>query len=299
MHDKQLRLQFLGLALILAFSSSCNSTPPTAPITTPTSSVSVTKDVIYATSLQEDGKTWTLDIYKPVEAEGSPIVVLLHGLGATKEGYTRESEIIAESGVTVFAITWPVSVPDIAAIDNGRGYHEISETVACAIRFARATATDFGGDAHHLTMIAHSYGALYGAWITLASDDLYAQWDEFLVDRNGPLAQVDCERSSNSTRVDAFIGIGGGRYTAAEVLQERDSELWEIVSPFSHIGRNLVVPIRLLHGERDTIANPESSQMFNDVLLEAGYDSRVILFNGGHIVPSKLTAETVIELASK
>lgn len=299
MHDKQLRLQFFVWALILVFGSACNSTQSITPITTPTSSVSVTKDVIYATSLQEDGKSWTLDVYTPVEAVGSPIVVLLHGLGTTKEGYSRESEIIAESGVTVFAVTWPVGVPDISAIDNGRGYREISETVACAIRFARATATDVSGDARPVTLIAHSYGALYGAWIALASDDLDAQWDEFLVDRNGPLAQVDCARSSNSARVDAFIGIGGGRYTAVEGLQERDPELWKIASPFSHIGRNLDIPIRLLHGEQDTRANPESSQLFNDVLLEAGYDSRVILFNGGHIVPPQLTIDTIFELASK
>ena len=299
MHDKQFRLQFLGLALILAFSTSCNSTPPTAPITTPTSSVSVTKDVIYATSLQEDGKIWTVDVYTPVEAGDRPIVVLLHGLGGSKGGYRRVSKIIAESGVTVFTVTWPVSIVDIAAKDNGRGYREIFEAGACAIRFARATATDVSGDAHHVTLIAHSYGALYGAWIALASDDLDAQWDEFLVDRNGPLAQVDCARSSYSAHVDAFIGIGGGRYADAEVLQVRDPELWKIVSPFSHFGRNLDVPIRLLHGERDTRANPEKSQMFNDLLLEAGYDSRVILFDGGHIVPSQLTIETIFELASK
>jgi acetyl esterase/lipase len=177
MHDKQLRLQFLGLMLILVFSSSCNSTPPTTPITTPTSSVTVTKDVIYATSIQEDGKTWTLDVYTPVEAGERPIVVLLHGLGGNKEGYTRVSEIIAESGVTVFTVTWPVSAVDIAAKDNGRGYREISESGACAIRFARATATEFGGDSHYVTLIAQSYGALYGAWIALASNDLDAQWD--------------------------------------------------------------------------------------------------------------------------
>jgi hypothetical protein len=55
----------------------------------------------------------------------------------------------------------------------------------------------------------------------------------------------------------------------------------------------------LLHGEQDTLAKPESSQMFNDILLEAEYDSRVIMFDGGHIVPPQLTFETVIELANE
>ncbi len=58
-------------------------------------------------------------------------------------------------------------------------------------------------------------------------------------------------------------------------------------------------PSRLLHGERDTVTNPESFQKLNDALIEAGHDSRVILFDGRHIVPPQLTAEIVLELASE
>jgi hypothetical protein len=47
------------------------------------------------------------------------------------------------------------------------------------------------------------------------------------------------------------------------------------------------------------VASPESSHRFNEVLVEAGYDSRVILFDGGHIVPPELTSEAVMELAGK
>jgi predicted esterase len=302
-HKRRSGLPFLGLVLLLVFSPACNSPPtveaPTIPAPTPTSSVSVTKDVVYATSLREDGATWTLDVYTPLEAGGWPVVVFLHGLGGNKEGFVQAGEIIAESGATVYAVTWPAQAVDVAALDNGRGYREISETLNCAIRFARVSATDFGGDARHTTLVAHSYGALYGAWIALASGSLDAQWEEFLARRDGPPAQVECAKNSDSARVDAFVGIGGGRYTAAEVLQERNSELWEIVSPFSHLGRNLDLPVRLLHGDRDTVASPESSQTFNNVLLEAGYDSRVILFDGGHVVPPHLTFEAVMELSSK
>jgi predicted esterase len=56
------------------------------------------------------------------------------------------------------------------------------------------------------------------------------------------------------------------------------------------------MPVRLLHGTQDPVAKPESSHMFNDALVEAGHDSRVTLFDGGHIVPAELTAETVLEL---
>jgi pimeloyl-ACP methyl ester carboxylesterase len=320
MHATQARLAFLGMALLLAFSSACSpgqpATPtsaptvtpslpptvesPTRPPPTPTPAVSVTKDVIYATSLLEDGVNWALDVYAPVEVQAGPIVVLLHGLGASKEGYTEASETIAESGAIVYTVTWPIKAPDFAALEDGRRYRDMYETLTCAIHFARATAMDFGADSRQVILVAHSYGSLYGAWMALASDNLDAQWEEYLVDRKAPAARVECARTSDSARVDAFLGIGGGgTYALAEVLHKRDPELWEIVSPFAHMGQRLDLPIRLLHGERDTVTNPESSRKFNDALVEAGHDSRLILFEGRHVVPPQLTAETVLELAGK
>lgn len=304
LHFKQMGLPYIVLAMIVLLSAACSSpspavVPPTTPHTTPTPAVSVTKDVIYATSLEEGGSDWTLDVYIPIETGDWPIVVFLHGLGANKEGYIRESEIIAEKGASVYTVNWPIVNVDIAALDNGRGFRQISETLNCAIFFARGNTLNLGGDSEHVILVAHSYGALYGAWIALASDHIEAQWEEFHADRNGPPAQVECISSSVSARVDGFIGIGGGRYSAAEVLWERDAELWEIASPYAYFGRNSSMSIRLLHGEQDTLAKPESSQKFNDLLLGAGYDSRVILFDGRHIVPPQITSETVVELANE
>jgi pimeloyl-ACP methyl ester carboxylesterase len=267
----------------------------------------VTKDVIYATSLAESEtnfpfpereSSWALDIYAPVENGNWPTVLLIHGNGGTKEGYVRASEIISEGGAVVYTVDWPDSIADIAAQDNGRGFREISETLTCAIYYARATAEDFGGVSGRVTLVAHSYGSFYGAWIALAPDDLGAQWEAFRIESDGPPAQVACEKNSDSARVDAFIGIGGARYWHAEPLKDRNPALWEIASPFAYLGQKPELPIILLHGEQDDGANPERSLMFNDVLLEAGHDSRVILFDGGHIVPPELTFDAVTELAS-
>lgn len=299
----QMRILRSALAMIVAFSSSCSSLSAVTTSTTfpPDSNpaISVTKDVIYATSLEEGGSDWTLDVYMPIEPGDGPIVVFLHGLGGNKEGFIRESEIIAEKGATVYTANWPVVSVDVAALDNGRGFREISDTLNCAIFFARENTRDSGRDSENVILVAHSYGALYGAWIALASDQIDAQWEEFHADRNGPLAQVECIRRSVSAHLIGFIGIGGGRYSAAEVLWERDAELWEIVSPYAYFGQNSAITIRLLHGKQDTLAKPESSQTFNDLLLEAGHDSSVILFDGRHVVPPQLTSETVIELANE
>lgn len=172
----------------------------------------------------------------------------------------------------------------------------MSEVVACGIRFARETAPDYSGDPSHVTVVGFSYGGYLGGWTALASDSLDSMWEEFFAIEEGPPAQVGCERNLASVKVDAFIGIGGA-YFIADNLQESDEELWEIVSPIAHLGRDLGFPIRLLHGERDTMAQPESSQTFNDILLEAGFDTQLIMYDGIHLVPPELTAEIVQELA--
>jgi pimeloyl-ACP methyl ester carboxylesterase len=305
----------IGLVLTLTLSTACTQAPFKTAITTPqeipsssppplptTTVVSITKDIVYATSLGEDGATrakWELDVYSSQEAGEWPTAVLIHGYGPNKEGYIRASETMAASGAIVYTVNWPAMVVDMAARDNGRGYREISETLNCAIHFARATAAEYGGNPGRVTLIAHSWGTLYGAWFALASESLDAKWEEYAANGDGPPTQVECEMVSDSARVDAFIGIGGGRYQSAEKLQDRNPELWEIVSPFSHLGENLDLAIALLHGNRDNLASSESSQEFNRVLLQAGYDSRVILFDGGHVVPAEITSEALMELASK
>ena len=170
------------------------------------------------------------------------------------------------------------------------------EVVACGIRFARATAADYSGDPSHVTLIGFSYGGYLGVWTALASDSLDSMWEEFSANNDGPSAQVDCERNQTSVLVDAFIGVGGA-YFLAEKYEERNQELWEIVSPMAHLGRGPDIPIRLLHGERDTTVQLESSEMFNELLLEAGYDTQLIMYDGIHRVPPELTAEIMQELA--
>jgi predicted esterase len=75
-----------------------------------------------------------------------------------------------------------------------------------------------------------------------------------------------------------------------------DEELAKIVNPHLQIGSRPTMEVRLLHGERDNIS-VEHPMKFNDSLTSEGYDSKVILFDGGHIVPIDLTVEVIYELA--
>ncbi len=255
---------FIPFIITLGLLSACRTSSATstdnAPINpTPTTPpFQVASDVAYASSLQEEGESWTLDIYAPSEAGIWPVVVFLHGFGATKEGHIRESQTIAERGAIVYTLNWPTWIEDLAERENGKGFREMSEVVACGIRFAKATASDYGGDSNHVTLIGFSYGGYLGSWIALASDTIDSSWEELSANNEGPPALVDCERDQASIDVDAFIGVGGV-YFLAEIYEERNPELWEIVSPIAYLGRDPDFPIRLLHGERDTMAQPESS----------------------------------------
>ena len=249
-------------------------------------------DVIYASSVHEGGETWELDIYAPNETSNLPVVVFLHGFGARKEGHIRESQAIAESGALVYTIEWPTWIEDLAEREGGKGFREMYEVVACGIRFAKATASDYGGDPSHVTLMGFSYGGYMGIWIAFGADDIHVNWEEHTATKEGSSTQVQCERDQDSIKVDAFIGVAGA-YTIAEKYKERDPDLWEIISPFVYIEEGQEIPIRLLHGERDTMMPSRHSEEFRSILLEGGYDVELIMFDGIHRVPPDLSAEVV------
>ena len=68
--------------------------------------------------------------------------------------------------------------------------------------------------------------------------------------------------------------------------------------PVGSIGENPDLRVRLLHGETDTVVQYEVSVAFEDVLAEAGYDVRLIPFDGGHWEPggSDLFVTTIVEV---
>jgi acetyl esterase/lipase len=264
--------------------------------------VTETVDAVYAMALQPDAapSQWKLDVYAPSEPGPWPVVVFAHGLGSRKANYAIFSRDIAEQGAVVFTIDWPTRYPTYTVKDDGRGLREVLETLACAVRFARAKAPDFGGDPGRVILSGYSLGGI-GAQTALVGDDVDRLWEEFAADRGGPPAQIDCAVSGVSAGVDAFVGISGlyvghheGKY-GREWLQAEDPLLWETF--FSSLEGNPDLKIRLIHGEEDDDVPFEESAGFAAVLEEAGYDVELIPFSGGHTVPFELTAQTVIDLA--
>jgi acetyl esterase/lipase len=213
------------------------------------------------------------------------VVVLVPGFQMRKEGYRLISEAIASQRAVVFTIDWAAwTSPTRAAQGSGAKLREWSETVTCAVRFARATASDYGGDPERVTLVGHSAGGGLGLWEALAGNDLEPLWEGLASMRGGPPPQIDCLASGVSAYPDAFVGYGGA-YASLEFLEEEDPEMWEVASPFAFIGGNPNLRIRFIHGEWDSVIPAEhidlSLQLLED-LTDAGYDATWTVVDAGH-----------------
>jgi hypothetical protein len=244
---------------------------------TPSYSVEVTEDIEYLKLLEPDAPVQMLDVYAPTEPGPWPVVVVLHAWFNSKENsaYTSFGEDLAGRGLVVFVPQRrsPCLMLSECAEDNGRDLREVHESWACAVRFARERAADYGGDAGRITVFGHESSGLETA---LLGDDLQQLWEEFASKRGGPAPQTECLAVEASASVDAVIGYSGD-YDFYERLKESDPDLWELTSFFGVIGRNRGLQVYLVQGG---MANPsyiERSVLLHEALVDAGYDATQML----------------------
>ncbi len=313
----------LVVLLLAACSDSTDDSVGTTPAPTTTTATTTTttvveeqviavteKDLVYATweeaTLAEEA-TLVLDMSAPVASSGAPIVIHLPGLG----GHATPPQMVeglVEEGAIVFVVQYALvrrvassMLPDPS--DHGANIRAMAESAACAIRFARAQASQLGSDDPVVVLTGFSGGGGVAAHTALFGAALEASWDEYATE-GGPPRQVECEVTDGSTHVDALVGMAGpyeafvptydGKYGRA-YQQERDPEQWSFLS--SSIGANPDLKVRLIHGESDSGPPPENSAEFAAMLAGAGYDvGEVIAFDGGHWVTTELVIPTVMEL---
>ncbi|MFC2159835.1 ankyrin repeat domain-containing protein [Actinomycetota bacterium] len=238
-----------------------------------------------------DGFSAGLDVFAPSEEGALPVVVIAHGIGENRGAFEELAQVIASQGALVFNITVYYNMPFSKGI----------EYLAGAVRFARATAPDYGGDPNKIIIVGNSGGAYLALVVGLAGDDF----------KGG-----ECIVSDGSALPDAII-VFEGPYDIATAdyggwshsyLEQEDPELWKKINPYSHIGKNSNLQVRLIHGDaRDTVFELELSTEINQALVDAGYDVELhVVKNATHgALPRPnsdvfiLTVEQVMELASK
>jgi dienelactone hydrolase len=272
----------LILAMVLTALAGCTSQPastatptstPEPAVTAPALShtVQVTKDVEYTRPLQPDVHVQKLDVFAPEQPGPWPVVIFVPGYGANKDTmadvlYAKE---IAGRGAVVFLPNWRGSMALESARNNGVRWREALEEMACAVRFARAGAADYGGDPGWVTVVGgRSVGeSLVQALVGDASE----AWDQFAAARGGPPAQTECVVSEDSAQVDAYVAWAEAP-TEMDFLKDQDPELWKLCSPAAHFGENLNLRVRLLRGAEDQRVSLERITAFQEDMKAAGYD---------------------------
>jgi len=243
-------------------------TPEAIPSSTPeaaTLTIETTRQIVYADVVE--GST-RLDVYAPSQPGPWPVVVVVHGAGQSLGHFKPLASAIASQGAVVYNIDAKYALPF-----PGVGI----EHIACAVRFARATASDYGGDPDRITLMGNCLGATTGAVVALAGDDF----------------EGDCNVTDASARLDALVAYEGVYDYATTVynqamdytnLKDEDPELWEAINPYSHIRRNPDLQVRLVHGDdidatRDVFPL-EVSMEFHQALADARYDVELIVVEG-------------------
>ncbi|MBI5878564.1 MAG: alpha/beta hydrolase [Chloroflexi bacterium] len=266
------------------------------PAATPTAQVSptpapvvvtATLNLTYSVPITALVDSYALDVYAPVGGQGLPIVVFLHGTGETKRGYSHFSQSTAAAGFVVYVADWPVYTLSRATQDNGRGYREVTEIVACAVRFARATAATYGGDASKVTLGGFSAGAATAALVAFLGDEPERAWDAYAAKAGGPPPQARCTQTGNSAHVDAFVGAAGP-YNLSTPPRGVDAGVAELVTLAPRVDSRRGLKVRLVHGTADSLVPLESSVRFAEALKAANYDVKLTRFDGPHAAPEAL-----------
>ncbi len=232
-------------------------------ITSADGSVLITQDVPFTSRLQ-------LDVFAPASPGTFPVVVLFHGggwVGGHPDDIAPLATSLAASGTIVFNAPYRLAL-------RGGGYPLTFEDAACAVRFARQQAPQFGGDPGTVTVVGYSAGAHIGAVTALAGNSF-----------NG-----DCLVDSGSALPDAFVGIAGPY--DSDLLdplllvffgtdRAEDPAPWEDGNPYTHIGSNPDLKVRLIQGQLDLLVPAGFAVVFNDALRAAGYDVGLTLVEDG------------------
>ncbi len=264
-------------------STSLATTTTSMPVTGSTllsadGAVLTTEDVPFTSSLM-------MDVIAPATPGRYPTVVLFHGggwVGGSPADIAPLAEALAAAGAVVFNAPYRLAL-------QGGGYPMTFEDASCAVRFAREFAPAFGGDSDSVTVVGYSAGAHIGAVTALAGDSFEGECIAGFAD-GLPDAFVGVAGPYDTDLLDPLMGIFFGTDRA------ENSTPWEAGNPFTYIGENPNLVVRLVHGELDLLAPVGFSVSLYDDLDQAGYDvALTVVKDGTHTsVVDPLTDGTVV-----
>jgi acetyl esterase/lipase len=249
--------------------------PPPTPSTPPDGEIQAWKTIPYATA-GDCGERLTecqqfVDVYAPDEGGPWPVVVMAHGRPRTPADMLELARAVAGHGAVVFNIDYRGVRPVIQ-----QGWPEAIQDVACAVRFARATASQYGGDASQLVLVGHSFGGYVGTLTALAGDEF----------------KGDCLTPDESALPDAWVGVSANCLVGVPPppaplwttwyggTPEERPRAWQMGDPLEHVGGNPDLVVRMIHEENDPIVDVIQPRTLVRELREADYDATLTVLEG-------------------
>ncbi len=233
-----------GTGSVVSSSPSPSTVTTTAPTPTPAASNLVARDVEYApaNSVLAVGR---LDVYAPAGSGPWPVVVMLHGSWGSKEDLADYASRVASRGYLVFAPTWGAGTADWtkAIIDA------TATQVACAVAFAGAHASTYGGDAGSLMVFGWSAGA------AVAAADVFG--------RVAP--DADCPSGASLPSVHSLV-LWEGDWLFAwlpdwDAKFAADPSIYPGASVWSKLSLNKTIPVAMLVSETPGMPDLPLSQL--------------------------------------
>lgn len=225
------------------------------------------------------------------QGDGAPVVILVHGGGwyrGDRSSTEPLAELLADEGFVTINATYRTSAG---------GFPDSVEDVVCATIAGRTIAAEAGGTGP-VILVGHSAGAHLAALAALAGDEFTPR---------------DCLYEGPWEPLDGFVGLAGPYKiqnlfgTLDEwmgVTRQENPELWETAVPESYVDSHVGMPIRLIHGDSDRLANISFSRLFRDELSAVeGRDVELVeIPNGAHssmlapLIDADITVNAIQEL---
>lgn len=217
------------------------------------------------------GNGLELDIHAPPEVGPWPVVVTIHGGGwfiGDRTSMGGLADGLASRKAVVFNATY-------RTMTLGGTFPGMVDDVACAVQFARNTASEFTTTPDAVTIVGHSAGAHLASLVAYAPGEFGQECPE------GP-----------ARGPDAFVGLAGP-YDISQlgglltpmfgVPIDDDPELWARGNPFNWIATSPDIPTLLLHGDEDRVAPIGFSEDLAESLEAAGRNVTFEVLEGrGH-----------------
>ena len=229
------------------------------------SGVELTPDVRYRQHTGSDPDLTSLDVHRPVLAEGcppTPVLVWVHGggwqVGDRRRQVADKVDLLTSDGWTVVSTNYRLS-PEVR-------YPTHNDDVAAAVGWVLDHSGELGLDPQRLTVMGHSAGA--GIVAAVATDPRHLA----LVDR-AP-RDLACAVMLDNEAYDVEAAASEGRAVYLEAFGD-DPAVWAEASPMNHLdaatstARSLVVT-------RGSNARQGTAERFVEGLRQVGVEAELL-----------------------